>query len=316
MSYQQRMINAIKLAIWNNETESLRRPLRGVDIPDEIQTMAYDRYQLGYEDGKAEGGGETLPDGDVMEFPLVDGSIGRVSTDSEYYDEIAILLTNSPDGINLPIKPSEMRKEIDQALTNAYGHGYNSGLTEGEAMGRKAQYDEFWDTYQKNPNQIIPPPKTNYKYMFGGAGWNSMTFKPKYDMIGSSFERTFHSSSIEEINVAVDMSGISSSTGCNQSFFGASSLRQILRFVPPPFAMPNAFTSCSSLEVISVDGTITEDINFSWSPKLNEATLSSIVDALAEVTVEKTLTLHPTAKSRLTNAQIATIDEKGWELAW
>ena len=194
--------------------------------------------------------------------------------------------------------------------------GYGDGLIEGEARGRDAQYNEFWDTYQKNPNQLKTPPKINYKYMFGGAGWNSKTFKPKYDMIGSSFERAFHSCAIEEINVTVDMSGIASSTGCNQTFYGATALKKISRFVPPPFAMANAFTNCFALEEIIIDGTITESISFSESANLNETSLDSIVEHLASVSVKKTLTLHATAKARLTDAQVTIIETKGWGLAW
>ena len=309
MSYQQERFKEIadKLREYT-DTSALIAPR---DFALKIDDVAMIQFQK----GKAEGGGETLLDADVMEFPLDDGSIGKVSTDSKYYDDIATLLTNAPGGISDPIKPSEMYEEINKTMFNTYNTGHDNGLIEGEAMGRQAQYDEFWDTYQKNPNQTIPPPKTNYKYMFGGAGWNSKTFNPKYDMIGSSFERTFHSSSIEEINVAVDMSGIASSTGCNQTFYGATALKKISRFVPPPFAMSNAFTNCSSLEEITIVGNITKDFNISDSSKLNSESLTSIVDHLAEVTDKTTLTLHATAKGRLTDAQIVTIDEKGWTLA-
>lgn len=181
--------------------------------------------------------------------------------------------------------------------------------------GKQAQHNEFWDTYQKNPNQLDPPPKTNYKYMFGGEGWNSETFKPKYDMIGSSFERTFHSAAIEEIDVAIDMSGIASLTGCNQSFYNATLLRKIARFIPPPYAISNSFTNCGALEEMTIAGEITNDLSFADSPKLNTSTLDSIVNNLGYVTVKTTLTLHTTAKAKLTDAQIATIQEKGWTLA-
>lgn len=182
--------------------------------------------------------------------------------------------------------------------------------------GKKKQYDEFWDTYQKNPNQTKPPPKINYKYMFGGAGWNSKTFKPKYDMIGSSFERAFHSCAIEEINVTVDMSGIASSSGCNQTFYGATALKKIALLIPPPYALSySAFTNCNNLEEIIFGGAITKDLDLRECPKLNEITLISIVDNLATVSVATTLTLRAGVKANLTNAQKATIQEKGWTLA-
>ncbi len=232
----------------------------------------------------------------------------KAVTDTRYYDEIAkeINLLNKETKIYFP---SELTDGVRMVSENRYAEGYRDG----EESGRQAQYDEFWDTYQKNPDQLETPPKINYKYMFGGAGWNSETFKPKYDMIGSSFERTFHSTGIEEIDVTIDMSG---STGATQMFYGASSLRKIARLIPPPFAIvANVFESCNSLEEINFGGLITKNLDMSECPNLNKTTLASIVDNLATVTVATTLTLHAKAEARLTDAQRATIDEKGWTLA-
>ena len=231
----------------------------------------------------------------------------KAVTDTKYYDEIAYTIGIYGTGDKL--KPSQMAMEINTIVSEREAYG--------KAQGRDAQYNEFWDTYQKNPNQLKTPPKINYKYMFGGAGWNSKTFKPKYDMIGSSFERAFHSCAIEEINVIVDMSGIASSSGCNQTFYGATALKKIALFIPPPYALLySAFTNCSNLEEIVFGGTITKDLDMSECSNLNKTTLASIVDNLATVTVATTLTLHAKAEARLTDAQRATIDEKGWELAW
>lgn len=50
------------------------------------------------------------------------------------------------------------------------------GYNEGFSAGKKSEYDEFWDVYQKNGN------RDNYGNAFTGTGWNEKTFKPKYDM--------------------------------------------------------------------------------------------------------------------------------------
>ena len=54
--------------------------------------------------------------------------------------------------------------------------GYDRGYAEGYTEGRKAQYDEFWDSFQDNGN------RTNMRNLFSGQGWNDKTFKPKYSM--------------------------------------------------------------------------------------------------------------------------------------
>ena len=49
-------------------------------------------------------------------------------------------------------------------------------------LGRKAEYDAFWDEYQQNGT------RTNYTAAFR-TGWNDKIFRPKYNLVGG--ERTF-----------------------------------------------------------------------------------------------------------------------------
>lgn len=125
MSYQQKKFKEIADVIryFTNEYE----PIIPNSFPNEISRMAQIQYNNGVEDGKAEGGGETLPDADVMEFPLVDGSIGRVSTDSQYYDDIALKILSLPSQVTPPFKPSQMADAIEQLTNDVYKTGQELG---------------------------------------------------------------------------------------------------------------------------------------------------------------------------------------------
>ena len=58
-------------------------------------------------------------------------------------------------------------------------------------------------------------------------------------------------------------------------------------------------------------------ISVSGSPLLNNETIQSIIDGLADLTggTSQTLTLHADVKSKLTETQVATITSKNWTLA-
>ena len=74
------------------------------------------------------------------------------------------------------------------------------------------------------------------------------------------------------------------------------------------------FYGCSQLEHIT--GTVTgikADISFASSPKLTRESLLVIINGLAQVATQKTLTLHATAKERLTEDDISIATAKNWQ---
>ncbi len=76
------------------------------------------------------------------------------------------------------------------------------------------------------------------------------------------------------------------------------------------------FYSCSQLEHIT--GAITgikADISFVTSPKLTRESMLVIINGLATVTTQRTLTLHATAKERLTEDDIAIATAKNWQIS-
>lgn len=112
------------------------------------------------------------------------------------------------------------------------------------------------------------------------------------------------------------------STCQNFSYFvsGCSALKTIeLINFSSATTLSSAFSSCTALENITVEGVIKLSINFSDCSKLTIESLRSIISALYDFvgngeTTTRTLTLHATAKARLTEADIKTITDKGWTL--
>lgn len=83
-------------------------------------------------------------------------------------------------------------------------------------------------------------------------------------------------------------------------------------------SLNNIFNACSKLENITFEGTIPRTISFNTCSKLTKESLDSIITALKDysgTTTTATLTLHATAKAKLTETDIATITQKGWSLA-
>ena len=80
----------------------------------------------------------------------------------------------------------------------------------------------------------------------------------------------------------------------------------------------NAFSQCTSLEEVGfAKNTLKLSISFSNSRLLSNASIKSIIEALADLTgtTAQTLTFHADVKAKLTEEQIATITSKNWTLA-
>lgn len=76
------------------------------------------------------------------------------------------------------------------------------------------------------------------------------------------------------------------------------------------------FKNCSALKNIEITpGTINWSISFADSPLLSAKSVQSIIDGLATVTSQQTLTLHTDVKSKLTDEQKSVIASKNWKIA-
>lgn len=188
--------------------------------------------------------------------------------------------------------------------------GYTkSVLKEQHDKGRQAQYDEFWDALQNNGESV------SYQYAFGGERWSDATFKPKYDLKGTSFYRCFHSSEIKTIDKVIDAS---KATAVGQMFYQAA-IENITHLIMPNLtSYSQMFQTCTALKNITVSGTIGANIDFSASSNLTPSSVDSIIGTLkqlAEGDDARTVTFHKTVKNNMTDSQKAIIQEKGWTLA-
>lgn len=176
--------------------------------------------------------------------------------------------------------------------------------------GKKAEYDYFWDKFQKNGT------RAQYQYGFSGRGWDDELFKPKYDIISQNSVGVFYHCNItdlearlKECGVTYDISGSTNYTG----MFGGTTITIIpelvfsgkASYIGPMFAesrklhtirkitlqegfntpMPDAFLNCIALENITFEGFIPKSIILSESAKLSKASIINIIEHLSDVAV-------------------------------
>ena len=78
------------------------------------------------------------------------------------------------------------------------------------------------------------------------------------------------------------------------------------------------FDGNKNLTNITIEGKVGQNISFDGSPLLSYESLMSIINALKDysgTTTTRTLTLHATAKARLSESDIAIATQKGWTIA-
>ena len=217
--------------------------------------------------------------------------------------------------------------DYDSGYNEGYSNGYDSGFNEGHDIGysegENAEHDRFWDNYQDNGNRV------NYQFAFAG-GWGADNFMPKYDIIPTSLNTTFHSfagtgfdiaARLEELGVTLDTSkctnfastfmwanierlGVidltSASNGELSSTFAYGNITTIDKLiVKPENAFSYAFTSNKALTNITFEGNIGNNISFQWQDKLTRASIESVINHLSTTASGKTATFSRTS---VTNA--------------
>lgn len=208
------------------------------------------------------------------------------------------------------------------------------------SYGIQTAYDDFWDRYQQNGK------RTGYLCAFCESGWNTETFKPKYDikpttayMMFRNFNRVTGSTPIDMVElcekqgIVFDTSKITTGTyifqNANISRLGTISLISMSAF-------ENIFLQCSNLITIeeldfgttgkqiwytvfngckklaninSAKGVIGQSANLSECP-LTAQSIKNIVNALSSTTSGKTITLNKTAVNTAFNIDVD--DESTW----
>ena len=196
---------------------------------------------------------------------------------------------------DLPIKVMEVH-------SHGYDSGYDSGRVDGYAEGKKAQYDEFWDEYQKS---------SSFVGSFAGFGWTEKTLKPKENMRPVNASYMFYYNQIggdlveflESLAIELDFTRCQNANAIFQyskftrvgkiycedkawysSFASCSNLVTIDEWGSATGGtisggLSGTFNGCIALENITVKGTIISTINFQWSTKLSKSSWISIVNA-------------------------------------
>lgn len=113
----------------------------------------------------------------------------------------------------------------------------------------------------------------------------------------TNFNRCFYEMpNLREIRTPINASGNPSFNYCFNTYGGATNI-ELVMFVP---------------------GTIMVSISFSYCEKLNDTSIQSIIDGLADLTggTAQTLTLHATVGAKLTDTQKTAISAKNWTVTY
>lgn len=144
--------------------------------------------------------------------------------------------------------------------------------------GKKAEYDRFWDAYQKNGTRY------GYYYAFAGSGWNDTTFKPKYDIIfkGSNLY-AFAYCEITDLAEALNKAGVildtSQSTTNNLMFADAKIKRIPVIDLRGQTVLNNVFSGCKAetIEKVIVKEENTYSAPFNKCPNLKNIAFEGVI---------------------------------------
>lgn len=194
-------------------------------------------------------------------------------------------------------------------------------------QGKVDQDKYFWDKYF-----IEEKTTKNYSYYFAGRGWNPGNFHPKHDMRPGTATRMFAAfnyngwenptggfdlvARLDELGVVLDFSNcttmerafdganiahlgvidLSKSTN-NTGALGSKFLKKIDKvIVSANTTFSSTFSGASELKELTVEGTIAKSgFSVSASTKLDEASITSIINALSSTTSGLAVTLSKTA---------------------
>lgn len=236
---------------------------------------------------------------------------------------------------------NKIREKLD--ITDAMRlEDMSSKVDEVYKAGKQAQHDEFWTDYM-NASAVGLGER-----LFGNRGWTDKTFKPPENKV-YNFERNVEhffaeceiknlKGILEERNTIFDfkkcirmvyfahMSKIThfpkiDMSNCIESShaFGDCPKMVELTLVSSKNTVfgANMFLHCESLTDLTIEGTIGNNFDVHWSENLSYESLQSILDALydySKVSTTKTLNLGSTNLEKLTQAEKAAANRRGWTL--
>lgn len=204
--------------------------------------------------------------------------------------------------------------------------------------GKKSQYDEFWDSYQKNGTKV--------DHTCAFAYWDRTTFKPKYDIHCTCADRMFFGFSnpsdiVDLVDVLEKQGKTMDFTGCTRFYYAfywayiqrlgtidlSASKTNEFAFETPYIQtiekiivseetvfVSRTFHDASLKNINAIEGKIGSNIWFSQCP-LTKASITNVVNALSNTTSGLTCTFNKTAKeSAFTNSEWSALIEtkKNW----
>ena len=228
------------------------------------------------------------------------------------------------------------KRHTRNIVVEAEGGDYDKGYESGVADGKKAEYDAFWDMFQKNGT------RTEYRYAFAYTDWTEEMFKPKYPfkLAGDNTyaflgvqavweDKVFTVDTAEAVNLMwafrltkfkrIGKCDLSSATNIQGIFAFCSNLVSIAEIVSHErLVWHESFFYSTKLEEVRFSGVIGNSIGFADCSKLSVDSVQSIIDHLKDLTGQtaQTLTFHATVGAKLTDAQKAAITAKNWTLVY
>lgn len=255
-----------------------------------------------------------------------------VTTDDKHYYAISDRIRFLTDTTET-YKPSEMPQGVQDVYDVAY------------EKGKKSQYDEFWDAFQRNGT------RTTYEYSFAGDGWNTEIFKPKHTPMNCTncnymfhgFDRTLKKPSLVIDENIIDFTNV---TNASQVFRDANVREIIMNAIPLKSPSMSGFCQMTNLnwhplkklklgvhesmaydrysfwsmnvtDISFLEGSVIgKSIYFGKCTLLTHESLLNILNTLQEKTSGTfTCTLGTTNLEKLTDEEKAIATEKGWTLA-
>lgn len=247
--------------------------------------------------------------------------MAKVMTDSVHYESIADSLRQTTGSAD-KFMPSQMAAGIMGAFD----------------AGKQSQWNMLWDAIMNGGH--LTQEKMG---LFCGNHWNDANFYPKYDIVPVNGAYLFKDCRItdlkgrlEELGRKLDVSlvtniyaafqgstvtrlpalDLSNASNLTQVFYSCSDLVEIEKLiVTATTSYSGTFAYCASLETITVEGVIGNNVDFQYSKKLTHESLMSIIHALEEKTSGTwTLTLGSANLAKLTDTEKAIATQKGWTL--
>lgn len=252
--------------------------------------------------------------------------MANVKLGDKTYEGVTAVKTDTTEGGTAEFAPFDetfaagKAEGIEEGYANGKADGYAEGKDVGIAEGVKTEYDRFWDMFQRNGN------RRDYASAFGGGGWASAIFKPKYDIICNGDCRRMFSDNgnpidlivqLQEQAVTLDTSG---ATNLQEMFryngftripeintVGCSSLPNLLYYPMRLWYIENIVlrddgsqtidtmtSGASALTHLRISGTIGNNANFSDNP-LDAESMKSVITHLSDAATGKTATFKLSA---------------------